>query len=446
MTCDQSRARLSEHLDQCLDAAGRAALEAHLATCSSCAAELRALQTLREGLQRMEPIDAPADMLQGVREKLSAGARPKFAWPTSRLPALQVAGVVLASALALAIGLPVLNRELNKMRQPGELLITNEPIHPLYQHTPYQDRKSPSRTAQYEPYYSNSSMRTAGVAAGAAMGSPKDERFAGRRSMDDHWRESADALGEQFATSSQRAQSPAPTGALTQDHTSLSSSDNFAVEGQMFQSYSGGVTNAQPMSAAKAASFDGHVAGVDGLNVGKNAPAANTSSADAFDRSNAFVANALRGSAIQLEDRASGINGVAVMRASPQSESAFWKRVEPPARTPIRLQWAVADRATAVAGLRQWTSPIPNAAISVDGDRLTLSLPASVYPELLKQLARDGAVSAPPEKAVADVQYNLSDSSPRSAPSPETAANTNQPAPADTSAVTVEIVLTAPSP
>ena len=91
MTCDD--ARLDEYLDGELDAAARAASDAHLAGCAACRAELERLGTLESLLKRV-PAGAPPDAERFLAVVRSRSRRP-FPWRAA------AAAVVLLAVGAL---------------------------------------------------------------------------------------------------------------------------------------------------------------------------------------------------------------------------------------------------------------------------------------------------------------------------------------------------------
>jgi hypothetical protein len=108
VTCGEARDRLSARLDEALDLAGGAALDAHLAGCPECRAELARLEQTVGLLRAVTPARAPA----GFVDRVLAAARPE-PWPRRVLRrlwlplpgtlAVQATAVVLVSVLAVVL-------------------------------------------------------------------------------------------------------------------------------------------------------------------------------------------------------------------------------------------------------------------------------------------------------------------------------------------------------
>jgi len=81
MECHDASLRIDERLDGTLDAAGSAALAAHLAGCAACRAELAALERLRTATRAL-PISPvpPPDLWPGVAARTVAARRQPWAW------------------------------------------------------------------------------------------------------------------------------------------------------------------------------------------------------------------------------------------------------------------------------------------------------------------------------------------------------------------------------
>jgi len=74
MECARIKERLSEFIDGTLDAQTRVLVENHVSTCSDCKAELASLSALVEELGALEKVQAPADFLEKIHEKMEPRA------------------------------------------------------------------------------------------------------------------------------------------------------------------------------------------------------------------------------------------------------------------------------------------------------------------------------------------------------------------------------------
>jgi len=107
MTCDHARERLDALMDGELGAAERAEVEAHIAGCAACDAELRALAALSSSLRAAPYHRAPAGLRGDVRRALRGGATlPASAWRTRVAPGF--VGALAGFACALFLMRPTL--------------------------------------------------------------------------------------------------------------------------------------------------------------------------------------------------------------------------------------------------------------------------------------------------------------------------------------------------
>ncbi len=72
MECALIQERLSEFIDGTLDANDRAAVENHISTCKSCKEDLASLTEMVEELHAMDPVEAPADFLEKIHERMDS--------------------------------------------------------------------------------------------------------------------------------------------------------------------------------------------------------------------------------------------------------------------------------------------------------------------------------------------------------------------------------------
>lgn len=93
MDCDQARPMLSDYLEG--SPVRRAELEAHLAGCVACAAELAALRRVDDLLAAAPWAEPPSGLWEGVEARLEerSARRPRLVW----------AGAFAAAALLLAV-------------------------------------------------------------------------------------------------------------------------------------------------------------------------------------------------------------------------------------------------------------------------------------------------------------------------------------------------------
>lgn len=105
MDCREIRDKLTEYQLGGFDDTEREAVEAHLADCAGCRAELAALARLDDLLPEMAPLTAPAELWAGIEVRLQPRHAPwwqwALAWPR---PALAAAAMVMVAA-GLALGL-----------------------------------------------------------------------------------------------------------------------------------------------------------------------------------------------------------------------------------------------------------------------------------------------------------------------------------------------------
>src|SRR4029079_1026594 len=104
MTCDLARERISELVDGDLDRAARAELDAHLATCASCAALAEDLEVVRRASRSLPTLDPPERVWTAIARQLPAEAMNRSASRSSEWVkgALAIAAVLL-SAVALTM-------------------------------------------------------------------------------------------------------------------------------------------------------------------------------------------------------------------------------------------------------------------------------------------------------------------------------------------------------
>ncbi len=97
---DQWTDRLSEYLDDELEPADRAALDAHLSSCRECASTLEELRAVAARAASLAPIPPTADLWPGIEARISRGVVTRFKARTARrfsftFPQLVAAGLAL---------------------------------------------------------------------------------------------------------------------------------------------------------------------------------------------------------------------------------------------------------------------------------------------------------------------------------------------------------------
>lgn len=108
MRCSQVTELLSEYVDDALDAPTKARLDEHLAHCPTCTAELASLRSYLGAMASLPRVQAPADFLAGVHERLEPpGVISKLAnwlfFPLKLKLPFEVAGLVAASFLVVLL-------------------------------------------------------------------------------------------------------------------------------------------------------------------------------------------------------------------------------------------------------------------------------------------------------------------------------------------------------
>ncbi|MGQ9791172.1 MAG: zf-HC2 domain-containing protein [Armatimonadota bacterium] len=103
MQCAEVQAKLAEYSVGLLDERERKAIESHLAECTSCAYELRALERVDKLLGSVTPEEPPAHLWQNIRARIEAQpqeAQSPFWQSWFTLPRLALGGAVAAAILA----------------------------------------------------------------------------------------------------------------------------------------------------------------------------------------------------------------------------------------------------------------------------------------------------------------------------------------------------------
>ncbi len=103
--CEQIEARLSEYIDQLLDAEERQAFTAHLAGCARCSRFETEISGLVASIRKLEPVEPPPRLVYNILDRTLGPRKAKearLAWLRSLLQprfAMGVATVVLSAAI-----------------------------------------------------------------------------------------------------------------------------------------------------------------------------------------------------------------------------------------------------------------------------------------------------------------------------------------------------------
>jgi hypothetical protein len=128
MTCHDAREQFSALVDDALAADGRAALDAHLATCADCRRELQRFRDTVSLVRGVAPVRAPAGFVDRVLEAARPVSWPRrlvrglfLPWPV-KLPMEAAAIVLVAVGVALVYrGTPELELA-TRLEQPGPVV------------------------------------------------------------------------------------------------------------------------------------------------------------------------------------------------------------------------------------------------------------------------------------------------------------------------------------
>ena len=104
MRCEQARTRLGSYVDAEITSEARTALEAHLAKCPGCRAELRALRTLAAELARPSFAAVPTGLFDAVESRLRDA--PQVGHVSQTNPRFRIGPVrsAMAAAVVFAVG------------------------------------------------------------------------------------------------------------------------------------------------------------------------------------------------------------------------------------------------------------------------------------------------------------------------------------------------------
>ena len=103
MDCSKIKERLSEYMDEVLDAETKAVVDKHLSTCKNCQEELASLKALVSELGSMEPVESPKDFLDQLHERMEKRSRLSRILRTLFVPMRIKIPLEFAGAVAVAI-------------------------------------------------------------------------------------------------------------------------------------------------------------------------------------------------------------------------------------------------------------------------------------------------------------------------------------------------------
>jgi len=122
--CPEIRNRLSEYLDDALDAKAKALAEEHLLACPDCREELDSLKALLKGLGSIKPVQAPADFLDQLHRRMERPSalsrmRDRFFYPLRVKIPLQLAGAAVTALILFSI-LPLQQSSIKMSTKPDQ--------------------------------------------------------------------------------------------------------------------------------------------------------------------------------------------------------------------------------------------------------------------------------------------------------------------------------------
>jgi len=128
MTCGELEHRLADYLDGTLGDAERAAVEAHLATCESCSAIVRALDERPAAATALPTLAPSRDLWSGIAARIEPRVLPLAkrgpVWTPGRR---RVAGLVVGAAALVAASVML---TVVVIRKPGTVAVTPAPTSP----------------------------------------------------------------------------------------------------------------------------------------------------------------------------------------------------------------------------------------------------------------------------------------------------------------------------
>jgi hypothetical protein len=155
MTCAHARQRMSAYIDGELPDDQRLPLEAHMAACPACIAELRSLQRVVQGLRGLVDVPVPPEIARGVRARLTP-ASARHPWWTILLEPHPVTVSLAAIALvALAVVLMALKPDLSRrtaraLRRVSRAERTAVTAMPVRRDVPSSPRRKPRERVAWD--------------------------------------------------------------------------------------------------------------------------------------------------------------------------------------------------------------------------------------------------------------------------------------------------------
>jgi len=168
MECSQIRELLSEYMDSMLDKETAGLVEKHLETCKDCREELAALRTISEELGSLEAVDAPADFLKKVHERIEQRSLISRVFRSIFVPTRFKIPFQLATAAATAVlvfslfnvmqsekqivGVPFQSKKARTEKAPATDSLEPAPVERTYHAQPtLQKAVTPEKLAEREP-------------------------------------------------------------------------------------------------------------------------------------------------------------------------------------------------------------------------------------------------------------------------------------------------------
>jgi hypothetical protein len=152
MECSQIKDLLSEYMDRVLDKETADLVEKHLETCEDCREELASLRAISEELNSLESVEAPADFLNKVHERIEQRSLVSRVFRSIFVPTRPKIPFQLATAAAMAVlvfslfnvmqsenqivGVPFQSEKVKTDKPPATDSLEPAPVEPTYQTQP----------------------------------------------------------------------------------------------------------------------------------------------------------------------------------------------------------------------------------------------------------------------------------------------------------------------
>ena len=168
MNCTQIRELLSEYMDGMLDKETTGLVEKHLETCKDCREELASLRAISEELGSLEAVEAPADFLKKVHERIEQRSRVSRVIRSLFVPTRFKIPFQLATAAAMAVlvfslfnvmqsekqivGVPFQSKKARTEKPPATDSLEPAPVERTYRAQPtLQKAAIPEKLAERKP-------------------------------------------------------------------------------------------------------------------------------------------------------------------------------------------------------------------------------------------------------------------------------------------------------